>query len=84
MHYKTSEAGPGVPRLTYHPFYKRFNRTLLALHDHYRRSGVTGSFFRCFDLLGDSSDQVIAFKSINVNPMAITSSLIILAFAASR
>jgi hypothetical protein len=69
---KLLKRAPVVHRLTHPLFYKRFDRTLVALHDHYQRTSVTVSFFRCFDLLGDSCDQVIAFKTMNVNPMAIT------------
>ena len=34
-----------APRLTHHPFYERFDRTFVALHDHYGCMGVTGNFF---------------------------------------
>ncbi len=35
-------------QLTQHPFYNGFDRSFVALHDHYRCLGVAGHFFRNF------------------------------------
>ena len=37
-----------APKLTHHPFYERFDRPLVALHNHYRRVSVAGDFFGNF------------------------------------